>query len=408
MNRRKFITRTSKQIALLNVLGFAASHPSFANEKSYNEEDDLSHQQIIYRTLGRTGIKIPIVSMGVMNATIPGLITRSYDVGVRLFDTAWFYQNGMNEKMVGEVMEKHKLRNNSVIMTKIYLKETERDLYTPETKQLFIDRFEESLSRLKMDYVDILFHHAVHDIKEQNNPYVLEAMQELKDAGKVKYFGVSYHGDDPALLDDTVEKEFYDVAMIMFNIALADDERLRKSIENAAEKGVGIVAMKTQCGGGGGMWWEKHEDSRATLGELNHLAMLKWVMQHEFIATAIPGYTTYDQLEENFKVAKKLEYTSEEESFLNKARVKLAQSFCAHCEKCKKACPKNVDIPTLMRTYMYAYQYQNMEHAIATEKAIPRRIGLKNCLACGSCKVSCPRSLNIAQRIEALKELNFA
>lgn len=407
MDRRNFLSKTSKQFAFLNLLGFVSVKNAMSNSVM-NEEHYLAEPgNIIYRTLGRTGLKVPIVSMGVMNATIPGLITRSYEKGVRLFDTAWFYQNGMNEKMVGESVNKLGVRDEVAIMTKIYLKETERDLYKKETKKLFIQRFEESLKRLGTDYVDVLFYHAARDIKEQNNPYIIEAFEELKAAGKYKFSGVSFHGDDAALLDDLVEKKFYDVAMIMFNIAYAEDTRLISAMENAAKEGIGLVAMKTQCGGGGNMWWEKHEDSRATLGNLNHKAMLKWVLQHEFITTAIPGYTTFDQLDENFSVASDMAYSPEEKDFLDKAEVKLAQSFCVQCDQCKQSCPKKVDIPTLMRTYMYAYQYQNMEHAIATERSMPKSIGLTSCYECDECSAKCSKSINLTQRIGALKELNF-
>jgi hypothetical protein len=195
--------------------------------------------------------------------------------------------------------------------------------------------------------------------------------------------------------------------MVKINIAYEDNKRHIEAIENAAKEGVGIIAMKTQCGGDGRMWWKKHQDSRETLGSLNQKAMLKWVMQHDFIATAIPGYTTYDQLDENFSVAYDLAYTEKEKEFLNKAQVKLAQSFCTGCEKCLESCPKRVDIPKLMRTYMYAYQYQNMQHATAVEKTIPVESGLAQCGQCDKCVVNCKRSLNVANRIEALKELNF-
>ena len=64
----------------------------------------------IYRTLGKTGIRLPIVSMGVMNADLPALLEESYKIGVRHFDTAWYYQRGKNEIMVGEVIDKMRVR----------------------------------------------------------------------------------------------------------------------------------------------------------------------------------------------------------------------------------------------------------------------------------------------------------
>ena len=407
MNRRKFIGRTAAQLAFLNILGIPVAKASLAGSFNMNDEEQAEQGEIIYRTLGRTGIKVPVVNMGVMNANLPNLITQSYYNGVRLFDTAWFYQNGMNEKMVGETLESMGVRDEVNIVTKIYLKETERDLYKPEIKQLFLDRFEESLNRLKTDHVDVLLYHATSDSKEHNNPYILEAFEELKKAGKYRFRGVSLHGDDPALLDEIAETGYYDVVMVMINIAFKDNTRLLQSIENAANKGVGIIAMKTQCGGGGYMWWNDHEDSRETVGDLNHKAMLKWVLQHEFIATAIPGYTSYEQMEENLSVNYNIQFTTEEQEFLNRAEVLASRNFCVDCKKCVSACPKNVDIPRLMRTHMYAYQYRNMEHAMAMEKCIPANRGLQNCYQCGECSASCSRAVNIAANINRLKDLNF-
>ena len=56
---------------------------------------------MICRTLGRTGIRLPIVSMGVMNSNNPNLLKVGWQSGIRHFDTAWIYQAGNNEKMVG-------------------------------------------------------------------------------------------------------------------------------------------------------------------------------------------------------------------------------------------------------------------------------------------------------------------
>jgi len=407
MDRRNFIGKTSL-LACLNFLGLTSMKASFSKKQGNEILSSYLEGDIIRRKLGNTGLELPVVNMGVMNATIPGLVKRSFERGVKLFDTAWFYQNGMNEKMVGDTLESMGVRGEALIMTKVFLKETERNLYKPEIKQLFIDRFEESLRRLKTGYVDILLYHSAGDVKELNNPYILEAFEELKEAGKYRIRGVSLHGDDPAMIDDIADKKFYEVVLVMFNIAYAGDTRLINAMQNAAGKGIGVIAMKTQCGGGGYNWWDKHGDTREALGgKLNNKAMLKWVLHHDFITMAIPGYTTYDQLEEVVSVAYDLEYSSEEKEFLDKAGVQIAGSFCVQCRKCSSTCPGKVDIPSLMRTYMYAYMYRNMEHAAATVSSLPEKTGIKRCYECKTCTATCKRTINISERIEALKELNF-
>lgn len=402
-NRREFIKKGAAGIAGLSVFNSLNASESINSDKKKKRRKDA----VITRTLGRTGIEVPVVSMGVMNANLPSLVQKSYEDGARLFDTAWFYQNGMNETMVGEVLKDLKARESSVIVTKIFLKEQERDLSMPETKQLFLDRFEQSLKRLQTDYVDILLYHSSSDSKEHNSPFIIEAFNQLKEAGKVKFTGVSLHGDDTVMVNEMAETGYYDVVLVMFNAALAGNTRLINALQNAADKGMGVIAMKTQCGGNRRHWKERYKDTERENIELNHSALLKWVLQHEFVATAIPGYTNFDQLDENWSVAYNLEYTEEEKTFLEKAEIELASSFCIRCGACKSTCPNNTDVPNLMRTYMYAYQYRNIEHARATEQTIPRSASIRNCISCNECSAHCARLINIAQRISSLKDLNF-
>jgi uncharacterized protein len=409
MNRRKFINKTTKQFALFNLLGFTAAD-AMGNEIKDNISKDIKNISggPIYRTLGKTGIKVPIVSMGVMNALVPNIISAAYDKGIRLFDTAWFYQRGRSEMNVGDVIEALGARDKVTISTKIFLKETNRDLFQPEIKKLFLDRFAESLQRLKMSYVDILFNHVVSNEKEINNPYVIEALNELKAQKKIRFTGVSLHGDDTAMIDNVVKVGYYDVVLVMFNVARANDADLLKSLENAAKEGVGIIAMKTQCGSGGMQWWRRPDAPQNEKPyNLNQTALLKWVLKHEFITTAIPGFTSFDQIEDDFSVAYNLEMSHEESRFLEENSIKLTQSFCTLCGKCIGTCRKNVNVPDLMRTWMYAYQYGNIDQAVSTARSFAYRDGLNPCSSCDQCSAICHRGIPVNSRIDDLKRLNF-
>jgi predicted aldo/keto reductase-like oxidoreductase len=367
---------------------------------------------LIERTLGRTGLRVPIVSMGVMNASNPAVVEQSYKRGVRLFDTAWFYQRGMNESMVGEVLERLGCRDQVVIATKVFLKETERDLYTPAIKDLFLERFEQSLERLRTDHVEILHYHAAGEVREMNNPPILEAFEELKRDGKVRFAGVSFHGDQAVMLDDMRRSGSWDVALVLFNAAMGDAiaggdvPRLLTALEAAAADGIGLIAMKTQCGGGGE--WARRAGGQGELQDLNHTALLKWALRHPFITTAIPGYTTFEHMEQNLSVARGLEYTPEERTFLERERVRLAEGFCAQCGRCRAQCPRGVDVPTLMRTHMYAYGYRNLELALATCGTLPRAAGLDACADCGACRIVCPRGVDVAGRLAGVRALTSA
>ena len=119
---------------------------------------------ILQRTLGKTGLTLPVVSMGVMNADIPGLIRRSYELGIRHFDTAAVYQQGRNEEMVGNVIKEMGIRDKVVIATKQFLRKA--PLNPSEARNRFIDGVDASLKRLQMDHVDIMYHHSVDSVED--------------------------------------------------------------------------------------------------------------------------------------------------------------------------------------------------------------------------------------------------
>ena len=78
-----------------------ALSPSLASHATSDQQKD-----IILRTLGKTGMKIPVISFGVMRADNPNLCKAAYEKGMKLFDTANGYQNGNNEIMLGEPSQK--------------------------------------------------------------------------------------------------------------------------------------------------------------------------------------------------------------------------------------------------------------------------------------------------------------
>ena len=342
---------------------------------------------IIQRTLGRTGIKVPIVSMGVMNANNPEVVRQAYEAGVRLFDTALGYQGGRNEEMIGSVFSQLGARDKVIIQTKIPFP---RGL-TSGIKDKILSDFAGCLKRLQTSYVDGLLIHQP-SVEQMNNPEIIEALKEAKQQKTARYIGVSQHMGQAGILNSAAETGIYDMVVVGFNFTNAGDQGFLQAIKNASSKGVGIIAMKTQTGG-----------RNRNAGPLNQPAMLKWVLQHPEITTAIPGYTTFDQLNESFAVASNLEYSSEEKAWLADKNIQLTLDFCQQCGTCLGTCPKGADIPTLMRTHMYAANYTNFDQARRTLAEIPEISGLQNCTNCADCSARCANRVRIGERVAELK-----
>jgi predicted aldo/keto reductase-like oxidoreductase len=399
-SRRRFLKNATGLVATGLVTSSA-----LGNTTQYIKPAD-EKREMIFRTLGRTGVKLPVVSMGVMNSSNPNLLKVGWQSGIRHFDTAWIYQSGNNEKMVGSVLKELNVdRKEVIITTKIIIDQNLWQAGLEENrKKQFLTRFAQSLERLQMDYVDILMLHDVNQVSQVHDQGIVEAMQELKDQGKIRFPAFSTHVYWPELLTTAADKGFYDVVLLSLNYSMAQDEASLKAMDYAASKGVGLIAMKTQCQQD---WYKQNlptETQKYYEGSIMHSALLKWVLQHTAIVTAVPGFSTFEQLQTDVEVAYNFEYTQDEMKFLEDHNVKLAiQSVCRFCGGCKESCPHGVNIPSLMRTHMYASAYGNLHMTHATLSGIESGEGLSVCNECEECVAQCRNSVQIAGRLEDLR-----
>ncbi len=368
-----------------------------------DDAGDEASGEIIYRTLGKTGMKVPIVSLGVGAVGSPAIVQSAYELGIRLFDTAANYQNGRNEQMLGNVLAKLKARENSIISTKIFVRPQREGAEPAVLKKKAISLVDGSLRRLKTDYIDILSVHDVSSVEDVQQPGMLEAMMSLKESGKVRAIGLTTHSNMAVVLNEAIANGNWDAVVTSFNFTMTEDEEMMTAIKKASASGIGIIAMKTQAGGAN---WPNPESRRNYSSSTINKAVLRWVMNNEFVHTCIPGMGNFDHLNEDWEIAGNLKYTDEEKKLLGDNSIKLSLGFCRQCNQCLASCPYDTDIPGLMRTHMYASQYSDFYKARATYDEIPKQSSLAACSDCTSCVAQCAhKSVDIASNIENLKLL---
>jgi predicted aldo/keto reductase-like oxidoreductase len=335
-----------------------------------------------------------------MNSDSPALYHRAYDLGIRHFDTAEVYLQGKSEEVLGSFMKDRGNRADVCLATKIgsSIRRVDRSRFRSELERTF----EGCLNRLQTDYVDILYHHGISDAEGVNHEIAREYFAELQEQGRIRWPGISTHSGQAEVLNEMAKDDFWSVALVGFNVTMADNRQLLEAMRNAASKGVGIVGMKALGGG------RRGPDSPAGAPESNKTAMLKWVLNHEEVTTIIPGITTFDQLDLDWSVASDLTYSGEERRFLEQGDLLSSLPFCQQCQECLPSCPNEVDVPTLMRTYMYAAQYANFTHARMTLDGIPPRQGIVTCSSCSACTAQCRYSIDIPRRVSTLKSMYVA
>jgi hypothetical protein len=390
--------KTSRRAFLVKPLEYvAAAGLVSAIVPSLRAQPRGAQQKIITRTLGKTGISLPVVSLGFMNASAPDLIRRAYDVGMRHVDTAAFYQGGRNEEIVGATIKTMGVRDSVVIGTKVFLRGVGVSAKDAQARDAFRQVAEASLKRLQTDHVDILYYHAVDSAEDLRAEGPLQALAELKKEGKTRFIGLSTH-QGAVVLPEAVRLGLFDVGLVPVNYTMASNKALLDAVDQAAKAGMGIVAMKTQAGG-----LSRPDRALPTvLPPHSQTALLKWVLHNQSITTAIPGVTAYDQLEQNITVAFDLEYSAAEKEFLGDRALMAQARFCQQCGQCRTGCPHDVEIPALMRAHMYAVQYANLDMARSTLACLDAGKGLARCTSCRACKAVCRNDVNIGANISRL------
>ena len=208
-----------------------------------------------YVTLGNTGLRVSDISFGSSRSADPELVRHAVARGVTYFDTAESYRGGRAEEAIGEALRGE--RDRHVIASK-------HKAWSGESRRQMMSALEGSLRRLRTDYVDIYFNHAVNDVRRLQNPEWPEFADRAIRDGKIRFRGMSGHGGSLVeCLDYALDHDLADVVLLAYNFAQDPSfyEKLRaqlhfvalqpglgQAIERASSKGVGVIAMKTLMG----------------------------------------------------------------------------------------------------------------------------------------------------------------
>jgi predicted aldo/keto reductase-like oxidoreductase len=385
LDRRKFL-----MTGMAGAAGVMVISPSLYAAKGEKQE-----KKIITRTLGKTGLEVPVISFGVMRADNPALCKAAYDNGITLFDTAHGYQNGNNETMLGN-MFRDIPRKSFILETKVKPTGVGRDGKPTDqtTADDFLQKFNLSLTRLQMDYVDILYIHDISNPEMLGYKPIVSAAEKLKKQGKVRFIGFSTHNNMAGVISAAADMPVWDVILTTYNFKIENIAEMNAALRKANQAGIGIVAMKTMAGGG---FLDKEKTK-----PINAAAALKWALSNNDVNTAIPGMTTFDHLDINLKVLADLNMSEQEKKDLLIAGSEQGM-FCTGCNNCLKGCPVNLPVPELMRAYMYAYGYSNLPMAYNLLGELGT--GSSPCINCESCSIDCTKKFNIREKITDVSRL---
>jgi predicted aldo/keto reductase-like oxidoreductase len=214
-------------------------------------------------------------------------------------------------------------------------------------------------------------------------------MEKIKKQGKARFIGIASHNLEHKAIRDAADTGIYDLVTIAYNFRKTNLPEMHEAMQYAADKGMGIIAMKTMAG----VYWDKEKKH-----PINTRVALKWALQNENIHTSIPDCSTFSELHQDLDIMGETDLTDEELKDLSPPEGEsTAGLYCQQCRKCVAQCPEQIDIPTIMRSYMYAYGYSNLP--LARQTFDTARLPSLSCGECRECQVDCTMGFDVRGKI---------
>ena len=210
---------------------------------------------MLYRTLGRTGVRVSALGLGGYHLGSPQLssseaarlVRTALDGGLTFMDNSWDYREGESERRLGKAL-RDGYRSRAFVMTKV----------DGRTKKEAARQLDESLKRLRMDEIDLLQHHEVIRYDDADRIFsaggAMEAFVAARKAGKIRFIGFTGHKDPGVHLYmlETAKRHGFRFDTVQMPLNLMDTHFRsfeKKVLPELATAGIGVLGMKSMGNG---------------------------------------------------------------------------------------------------------------------------------------------------------------
>lgn len=318
--------------------------------------------------------------------------------GYTYFDTAYVYHGGFSEVAFRECVVKRYPRDSFTVTTKM-------PLFGKPDRAGMEKIFEESITRLGVDYIDYYWLHALGRDSYQfaKDVKAFEYLRELRDAGRIKHIGFSFHDNAETLEKILIEQPDVEFVQLQLNYLDWEDNGVqsRKCYEVATKYGKPVIVMEPIKGGSLANPPKKAEklfkdyapDASCASWAIRFAASLENVM------VVLSGMSTLWQVEDNVSYMDDFKPLTEDEyKVIEKATENIKFAIpCTACRYCTDGCPMSINIPEIFALYNNLKRDLRKRHEMVDKyRELVKTSGkADNCIGCEQCVNACPQHLDI-------------
>lgn len=333
--------------------------------------------------------------------------------GFTYFDTSYVYHGGKSELALREALVKRYPRDSFLLADKL----PTFSITKPEQLPII---FEEQLEKCGVSYFD---YYLLHNIWETNYDTNIVPCDEfgfayrMKEAGKIRHLGMSYH-DSPEALDRILtehpEVEFVQIALNYYDWN-SEFVQARRCYEVIRRHNRQVIVMQPVKGG---MLAQVPEDIQSEMEKmLPDMTPASWAVRFaaglDGVIMVLSGMSNLQQIKDNISYMQEfVPLNQQEQEVLERAVAAMKQNkaiACSQCGKCDAACPKDIHISDILATYntIMRQREQGLDVNVELNYYRPlkrRQHGGDLCDNCGKCNAVCPMQMDVMSELKHASE----
>lgn len=355
------------------------------------------------RMLGLGCMRLPQKDGEMDIAALSEMVDAFLAEGFTYFDTAHGYHGGKSETALRAALTSRHPRESYILTNKL-------STYHFERREEIRPLFESQLRACGVDYFDFYLMHAQDETlyRKYRAAHAYETALALKEEGKFRHFGISFHGTPSLLREILTAYPEIEAVQLQLNYRDYEDPAVasRRCLEVAREFGKPCIVMEPVKGGNLVNLPKEAEAAVLAAGTTPAALALRFAAEPRGVALVLSGMGNMAMLRENMEtLSAPRPLTEEEREAVTQVRAILAAAGgipCTACEYCLAGCPQAIPIPRLFATantktifggwnaaYYYGVHTKNGGRA-------------SSCIGCGACEAVCPQHLPIRDLLKTV------